>query len=185
MCRSIRKSLYDKAHRAENNRTKQTWRKANPDKRQAESLRYRVKHREKLRAAARLYATIYASEIRLRRMLVPLARRQAYCRQWALANPERRTELSARRRARLAQAPRIEKIDREAIYLRDRWICQLCHARVNPAIKYPHPDSPTLDHVIPLSQGGHHTHQNLVLTHSRCNIGKRDRPRTQQLRLFG
>jgi len=184
-CHSAHKSIYNKAHRVENNRTTNAWRKANPKKWRAQTARYRANHRQQLRDAELVRRTLHALEIQRRRMLVPLTKRRTWCRQWAKANPQRRQDINARRRARIQQSPRIEKIDRAAIFLRDHWICQLCQARVNPALKYPHPGSPTLDHVIPLAEGGHHTSQNLVLAHSRCNISKRNRTRVQQMRLFG
>ena len=44
----------------------------------------------------------------------------------------------------------------------------------------------SLDHIIPLSQGGTHTYNNVQLAHFLCNISKRDSllPQGEQLRIF-
>lgn len=58
------------------------------------------------------------------------------------------------------------------IYKRDRWKCGICGLRVNTKLKHPHPYSPSLDHIIPLSRGGSHTPENVQLAHLRCNLSK-------------
>lgn len=58
------------------------------------------------------------------------------------------------------------------IYKRDRFKCGICGLRVNTKLKHPHPYSPSLDHIIPLSKGGSHTPDNVQLAHLRCNISK-------------
>lgn len=52
---------------------------------------------------------------------------------------------------------------------RDRWICGLCGAVVDASLTYPHPESRSLDHVIPLSRGGEHAPGNVRLAHLICN----------------
>ena len=68
-----------------------------------------------------------------------------------------------------------EYIDIYNIYIRDKWICGICGKKVNKKLKYPHPMSPSLDHIIPLSKGGTHTRDNVQLSHLRCNLSKGDR----------
>ena len=63
-------------------------------------------------------------------------------------------------------------IDREAIFERDGWICQLCGKPVNPGIRFPDPMSPSLDHIHPLALGGQHIPDNLQLAHYGCNSRK-------------
>ena len=58
------------------------------------------------------------------------------------------------------------------IYKRDRWKCGICGLRVNTKLKHPHPYSPSLDHIVPLSRGGTHTKDNVQLAHLRCNLSK-------------
>ena len=52
-------------------------------------------------------------------------------------------------------------------------ICAICGQPVNKALKYPDPFCATVDHIIPLSKGGHPSDlSNLQLAHLRCNIQK-------------
>lgn len=84
----------------------------------------------------------------------------------------------ATRRARLANAPRIERIDRAAIIERDRSICHICGKHVAPA-------DMSLDHLIPLARGGSHTADNLAVAHLRCNSRRGAGYLPAQLRLLG
>ena len=177
-CTARRKSIQRKANRQHESLVKAAWRRAHPEEWQAETARYRTKNREKLRIAELARRRAQPEEIRARRNKTPPEKRLAWSRQWRRANPERNRELSSRYRARRQNAPQIENIDRMAIYMRDKWICQLCFTKVTLA-------TVSLDHVIPLSKGGAHTAQNLVVAHRKCNTSKRDRAITQQMRLFG
>lgn len=93
----------------------------------------------------------------------------------------KRPENRARTRVRVLKRKRIkanvsaELIDSEAIFQRDGWICQLCFEEVDPLLFWPHPESPSLDHIVPLSLGGSHTEDNVQLAHLRCNISKGNR----------
>jgi hypothetical protein len=78
----------------------------------------------------------------------------------------------------------IDSFSLDDIATRDAWVCQICFRKVNKRLKYPHPLSGSLDHVIPLSRGGYHTRQNVVLTHLRCNLVKNAHAVPQQQRLF-
>jgi 5-methylcytosine-specific restriction endonuclease McrA len=90
------------------------------------------------------------------------------------------------RRARKAGAT-AERISPTDIYERDGWTCQLCGRPVARAKAVPHPQAPTLDHIVPLSKGGDHTTSNVQCAHFRCNSLKGDRtaPTGDQLRLLG
>ena len=55
-------------------------------------------------------------------------------------------------------------------------ICAICGQRVDKKLKYPHPMSATVDHVIPVSKGGHPSDiSNLQLAHFYCNRQKSDK----------
>lgn len=60
-------------------------------------------------------------------------------------------------------------VGRHSIFKRDGWMCQICFRPVNPELKWPDPDSATLDHIVPFSLGGEHTRENVRLAHARCN----------------
>ena len=61
------------------------------------------------------------------------------------------------------------------VYERDGWICQICYEPVDASVKWPDPKSPSLDHTVPLSKGGHHVWENVALAHLDCNVRKGDR----------
>lgn len=51
--------------------------------------------------------------------------------------------------------------------------CGLCGGEVDVTIKTPHPDSPEIDEIVPLSRGGDPlSRSNTQLTHRRCNRAK-------------
>jgi 5-methylcytosine-specific restriction endonuclease McrA len=58
---------------------------------------------------------------------------------------------------------------------RDGDTCSLCGDAIEWDEPWPHPKSPSIDHVIPLSRGGIHAASNLKLAHLGCNCAKRDR----------
>lgn len=78
-----------------------------------------------------------------------------------------------RRRAMADTA--VEPLDNERIYDRDGWVCHLCHEDVDPLTFWPHPESASLDHITPLSEGGTHTEDNVACSHLRCNLSKGNR----------
>lgn len=54
--------------------------------------------------------------------------------------------------------------------------CGICGGSVDFRLKYPHPLSPCIDHIIPIAKGGHPSDiQNLQLAHWTCNRQKSDR----------
>lgn len=61
------------------------------------------------------------------------------------------------------------------VYERDEWTCGLCNEAVPRDAKYPDPLSPSIDHVLPLSKGGHHVMENVQLAHLACNVRKGNR----------
>lgn len=63
-----------------------------------------------------------------------------------------------------------ERFKVKEIYDRDRWLCGICHKKVNSRLKFPHPMSPSLDHIIPIALGGSHTKKNVQLAHLSCNV---------------
>lgn len=61
------------------------------------------------------------------------------------------------------------------IILKTQEICGICGKPVDKSLRYPHPMSPTVDHVIPVVKGGHPSDMdNLQLAHWCCNRQKSD-----------
>lgn len=65
-----------------------------------------------------------------------------------------------------------EPIDRAAVFARDGWKCHLCGELVDRLALFPDPDSPSLDHVVPMSRGGGHLWSNVATSHLGCNVRK-------------
>jgi 5-methylcytosine-specific restriction endonuclease McrA len=55
-------------------------------------------------------------------------------------------------------------------------VCGICGNPVDFRLKFPHPLSPCIDHIIPVAKGGHPSDlSNLQLAHMYCNRQKSDR----------
>lgn len=62
------------------------------------------------------------------------------------------------------------------IILKTKNICGICGLPVDKSLKYPHPLSPVIDHVIPINRNGHPSDiRNLQLAHWQCNRQKSDK----------
>ena len=65
-----------------------------------------------------------------------------------------------------------EDFELREIFDRDGWQCQLCGQPVDREAKWPHPEFPTLDHIVPVSKGGGHLRSNVQCAHLHCNLVK-------------
>lgn len=55
-------------------------------------------------------------------------------------------------------------------------ICGICGKPVDLTLRYPHPLSACIDHIIPIAKGGHPSdYENLQLAHWTCNRQKSDK----------
>lgn len=79
-----------------------------------------------------------------------------------------------RRRARKRKAY-VAPVYRKRIFERDDWKCQICGEAVRRKVQVPHPLAPTIDHIIPLADGGTHEPANVQTAHFLCNARKCDR----------
>jgi len=86
---------------------------------------------------------------------------RARLRQWRQNNPCKNAAKSQRYRARKLDVT-IKLVDREAVFERDGHTCVYCGSTENSE----------LDHVVPLSRGGPHCEDNLVVACRRCNASK-------------
>lgn len=76
-----------------------------------------------------------------------------------------------RRRALIAGV-RSERYSIAKIAGRDGYLCGICWHPIDMELRSPDPMSPSIDHVIPLSQGGENTPDNVQLAHRGCNSRK-------------
>lgn len=79
----------------------------------------------------------------------------------------------------------VSPVVRQDIHERDRWRCQICRKQVRRDLVVPHPRAPTLDHIIPLAEGGTHEPANVWTACFLCNATKGNRGGGEQLPLFG
>lgn len=84
---------------------------------------------------------------------------------------EAKRSADQRRRA-LKLGATVEKFKSVEVFERDGWICGLCGDPVDRTLSWPHPQSASLDHVLPLSRGGPHSKANTQLAHLTCNVIK-------------
>lgn len=66
------------------------------------------------------------------------------------------------KRRRMKEDTQVEPIDIRIVAERDGWRCAICRGRVTRK-------NWSLDHITPLSKGGPHTYENVVLAHRECN----------------
>lgn len=99
------------------------------------------------------------------------------------ADPERWHRYSHARRARRVGAT-VEAFTNAEIIERDRWICGLCHKKISKRLRWPHTRSASVDHIVPLSEGGAHSRANVQAAHLGCNLSK-GVGGSQQLALIG
>lgn len=157
------------ANREENAAYAKAWRATRRDQTSAYNKAYREAHRDQLAVYDRVYHEANLEE---------RAYHRAYNKKWRKANPELVYAYQAKRRALKMCAPRVEKIDRAYVYERDGGKCHLCGKKA-PRSRF------HLDHLVPLSRGGSHTHDNLSVAHPYCNASRGTGRLPAQLRLVG
>ena len=62
------------------------------------------------------------------------------------------------------------------IYFKTDGRCGICRELIDLALKYPHPKSFSIDHIVPRSQNGGHSFSNLQPAHLDCNAKRGDSP---------
>lgn len=67
---------------------------------------------------------------------------------------------------------------------RDRWRCGICRKAIGKTFKWPHPRSASIDHIVPISEGGEDTAGNKRAAHLGCNGGRCNRGGGEQAALF-
>jgi len=80
----------------------------------------------------------------------------------------------ARRRRAAKRGVNVEPYSREDVCAKSGWICGICGKPINPKLRFPHRESATIDHIIPLAKGGADSLDNVQLAHMICNSIKSD-----------
>jgi hypothetical protein len=151
-CRS-----YDRAHTSRHNERKRKRYTENPEKYRAERREYYYKNKQSCLDVAKNWKKNNPIKV--------LSKQREYRK----LNPQPYRD-AAKRRKILKRNITVEVFPSIEIYERDNWICQLCKKRVDKRWKYPNPMSPSIDHIIPLSDGGLHERKNVQLAHLHCNV---------------
>lgn len=101
------------------------------------------------------------------------------------AERERSQRKCSRRRA-LQRGGRVEPYTLAEIAARDHCRCGICRKKVDMRIVDGRRSlAPTIDHIVPISEGGDDIKTNVRLAHRRCNSSRGARGGGEQLRLVG
>lgn len=144
---------------------------ANPERVAELRKAFHERHPERKAQYDRAYRESRRAEVEQRKAdyyRLNAERVKARVRQWALANPERVSELRQRRRARV-RGSAVGPIDVEALWT---GLCGICGQQLDPSLRRPNLFSRSIDHIVPLAKGGTHTQDNLQWTHLVCNLRK-------------
>lgn len=120
-----------------------------------------------LQARCKSCASLRAKAYRQSR--IEIVREQA--RLSASRRPLQRRDAARKRRA-LRQAARVEDVNSQEVFERGAWACGICAEPIPRVVLWPHPLSPSLDHIVPLSLGGAHSYENTQPAHLACNMSK-------------
>jgi hypothetical protein len=105
--------------------------------------------------------------------------------EWGRNNRDKTRLIEHRYRAKKSGANFVEDVEIDILYSRDKGMCSICLKHVDKRLKFPHPMSPSVEHVIPVSKpGSEHSYRNTALAHLVCNQRKNNGTVTQQMRLF-
>ena len=177
----------------ENNKEKRraankAWREANWEKKRVIDKIYREAHKEKAKAYQKAYYQANKERIDAHNKAYLKAHPEkvkAYSKISMKRNPERYRKACRNYRA-LKYTTKVESINEKRVFIRDGWVCQICHKKIKKALRGPHPLSPSIDHIIPLGKGGTHTYKNVQSAHLGCNLKKNANvlPQGEQLRIF-
>lgn len=77
-------------------------------------------------------------------------------------------ERCARRRARKLAAI-VEMVDPDVVLERDGWHCHICGRKIDRRLSGRDRMGPTIDHLVPLRDGGEHSYANVAAAHRSCN----------------
>lgn len=199
--RKVAKRAYYLANKDKILARQKAYKQANLEKVRALQKANQLKHIEKNRARGRAYNLTRKKEVKARSRIWYFAnierakacRRAHYLahkeenkikrREYYKKHPDKCRKYWRKRRA-LKRGVEHEPYIDTYIFERDGWICQVCGQKINKRLKWPHPRSKSIDHIIPMSKGGSNAPINVQATHLRCNLSKQARD-GGQLRLIG
>lgn len=174
--------LYYERHKEEQQAKHRAYHRAHREEALQRHRDWYIANREDCRAKGREWdaANVVAERTRTREYARAHRERMAITNKAWRATPEGRASANAakqRRKAALLGNPR-EPYDRLAVYQRDKGICHICQAPV-AVMEF------TLDHLVPVSQGGADAAWNVAVAHHSCNAMRGPGRLPAQLMLTG
>lgn len=172
-CRTVKDGRKARCRDCMNERSR-AWRRENPEKHDAAVAGWRAANPEKVAASKAAWAQRnpdLIAESRARNA----ESRAASLAAWKAANREKVREYQRRRRAAGYGLP-AQTLDLDALWLSSGGACGICAGPIDRRLEWPHPDSPSIDHILPLSMGGAHEQENAQWAHLACNLRKGNRP---------
>lgn len=155
------------------NASNRAWRDANPEKMRAATAAWRAANPERYAAAKAEWERRNRVRRAAYRAKTADARASALA-AWKAANREKVREYQRRRRAAGYGLP-AQTLDLDALWQSSGGTCGICAGPIDRRLKWPHPDSPSIDHILPLSMGGAHEQENAQWAHLACNLRKGNR----------
>jgi len=144
---------------------------------------YRAANRDRIHAYNKEWRAAHVEHRRKQHAEYHAAHRDEGARyeaEWKMRNPEAQKAKAQRgtatRRARQRNAF-VEQVDVRVLAERDRDRCGICGKHVMVTDR-------SVDHILPLANGGLHSYANTQLAHLRCNV-RRQNTGTAQLRMIG
>lgn len=105
---------------------------------------------------------------------VPLPKSKRADAKFCAADCNMRAHRQTRNFHRRRGLKRTTLVNLRSIAARSGYRCGICGGGVNMTRRHPDPLAPSVDHIVPLAQGGDHADGNLQLAHLRCNLSRRD-----------
>lgn len=167
VCLRAKQLAYNELHRAARAAYGRAHYQKNADRRKAWQRQNYREFTDEYRERGRLWYQRNLSEAR--------AAGIARARRWAKTFPEAARAKSRKSRHIWCARKRSALVDRVVslrVYERDRWLCGICGSEIGIGLRFPHPQSASLDHIIPLARGGMHSYANVQAAHLLCNTKK-------------
>lgn len=182
--RKSHNALFSKCRQCEHLRDAEL-RHENAEQIQASQLRYIQNHPDRVKATKVKWdkantdqRSIYAKQRYVENRDELLAK----CREWQIANPEKRKARNQKRRSLRHNAEGTHTSDQiRELYQEQNGLCAYCGVRIMWGIPY----DVHLDHVTPLSRGGSNWIDNILLCCQPCNLSKSKRMLDEWMRVRG
>ena len=89
-----------------------------------------------------------------------------------LLPPGMHVPVNPKQKRRKAKVLAGDPIDKQSVFEFYGYVCILCDEPIDKSLHWPDPMSASLEHIVPLSEGGTHTWDNVAPAHLLCNNNK-------------